>query len=293
MKYEMCQEETVLFGREWTGKRRILLFIVLIVLILGLLRLSLPFLLLSFVNEKLDSIQGFDGSVEDVDLNLRRGAYRLKNITLKKLHGAADRPFFYADAAEFSIEFKAFKSNPLTGKLVIENPVLTFSKQPAGEVAHVFVTGMWRVPVSELFPFAVGRVEVHDGIIRYIDDATKPVVDVTLSSLNALTEKTTGSTNPADKVQISVSADGTCYGGDFALSGRMVPGGINPAFVLTASFTNISLSAVDSLFEKYDGYGIDSGSIRCRHWSVCRRRFDSGFLYFIFPEPSNFAFTKR
>src|SRR5260221_3091198 len=87
-------------------KRWLIIGLSLFVLLLAA-RIALPYILLRWVNKELNTIPGYSGHVEDIDVALYRGAYVLKEIHLEKTGGKVPVPFFKAITVDLSIECSA------------------------------------------------------------------------------------------------------------------------------------------------------------------------------------------
>ncbi len=61
---------------------RIVLYVLLAVVAL---RIALPYVLLHFANERLAHMKGYNGHIDDIDLALYRGAYRIEQFHLEKV----------------------------------------------------------------------------------------------------------------------------------------------------------------------------------------------------------------
>src|SRR5688572_70920 len=84
--------------------------VVIPVLLVGLLigvRAVLPIAIERYVNRTLDGMEGYDGRIEDVDLGLWRGAYRIEGIRLVKTDGRVPVPFFSAREVDLSLQWSA------------------------------------------------------------------------------------------------------------------------------------------------------------------------------------------
>ena len=64
-------------------RRKWKIVLISIISILIIVRLILPYVVLKFVNKKLAGLKEYYGHVEDIDIALIRGAYKINNI--KKL----------------------------------------------------------------------------------------------------------------------------------------------------------------------------------------------------------------
>lgn len=66
-----------IFQRAW---RDLLVLLLAIGVVLIAARAALPFVVEDYVNDHLQSLEAYDGSVQDVDIALLRGAYRIDGI---------------------------------------------------------------------------------------------------------------------------------------------------------------------------------------------------------------------
>src|SRR6186997_732514 len=89
--------------RAYPRLRRIGIVLAVTAVVLLALRIALTPMLVRFVNQKLDEIPGYQGRIEDVDLHLLRGAYRIEGIVLEKTSGKVPVPFFKARSVDLSV----------------------------------------------------------------------------------------------------------------------------------------------------------------------------------------------
>src|ERR1700755_118224 len=94
-----------------------------LLVVLIALRIALPYILLRFVNKELQTIPGYTGHVDDIDVHLIRGAYTLKTIKLDKTGGQIPVPFFAAETFDLSVEWSAIFQGRLVGKIIVAHPV--------------------------------------------------------------------------------------------------------------------------------------------------------------------------
>ena len=69
-------------------------FLIVLALALVVVRVMLPFWVRDYVNNKLSELHDYRGHVEAVDLNLWRGAYKIRAIKVVKTSGDVPVPFF-------------------------------------------------------------------------------------------------------------------------------------------------------------------------------------------------------
>jgi hypothetical protein len=75
-------------------------------------------------------MEGYRGHINDIDLALIRGAYKIDSIYLNKYDSATGKetPFFNASLIDLSVEWKALFHGSIVGELRFTNPVLRFTK---------------------------------------------------------------------------------------------------------------------------------------------------------------------
>lgn len=90
-------------------KRKTLRYLLIFIGIVVVIRLLLPNVVLHFVNKSLSTMKGYYGHVEDIDLALIRGAYKIDSIYINKQDSTTQKqtPFFAASLIDLSVEWKA------------------------------------------------------------------------------------------------------------------------------------------------------------------------------------------
>src|ERR1035437_3976290 len=91
--------------RSKIGKKWKIIFGIVVVLIV--IRAFLPYIVLHYANKRLAEMPGYYGHIEDLDLNLYRGAYTLKTMYLNKVDSIDKKqiPFFFSQVIDLSLEW--------------------------------------------------------------------------------------------------------------------------------------------------------------------------------------------
>ena len=102
--------------------RKSLKITLIVVVVLICVRISLPYVILYFANKNLASMPGYYGHIEDIDLALIRGAYRIDSIFINKQDTITKKQtkFFSASAIDLSIEWRALLHRAIVGEVVFE-----------------------------------------------------------------------------------------------------------------------------------------------------------------------------
>jgi hypothetical protein len=152
-----------------------------IVIVLGLIgvRLYLPYWLTDYVNRQIAQLDGYGGSVRDIDVSLWRGAYQIHGLNIHKDRGGIKEPFVAAKTVDLSIEWRALWHGEIVAEIVINTIDLNFAKAQTGEGAD------WENFVDSLSPFKINRLDVQGGKVAYIDHNAKPEVNIYIDTISA------------------------------------------------------------------------------------------------------------
>src|SRR5688500_5096878 len=105
---------------------RILRWVLIVIVLLIAIRIALPYVILHYANKTLATMPGYRGHIEDVDLALISGAYKVDSIYLNKYDSASDSqtPFFGAKEIDLSVEWRSLFKGSLVSELVFVEPTL-------------------------------------------------------------------------------------------------------------------------------------------------------------------------
>src|SRR5687768_2717590 len=110
-------------------KRRLRIFLAIVVLLV-IIRLILPYVVLHFANKSLAEMKGYYGHIDDIDLHIYRGAYKIKKIYINEVDSVSKKQteFFDADEIDLSVEWKALFKGSIVGELEVHKPTVRFTK---------------------------------------------------------------------------------------------------------------------------------------------------------------------
>jgi hypothetical protein len=154
-----------------------------------LLRVTLPFALKAYVNDRLVEMGPYSGRVEEVDVALLRAAYTLHGLTIVNNDAGREIPFLDLPTMDISVQWRALLSGELVGEIVATAPVLNLVRAETAEQSQLGTGVNWPDEINELFPFKFNRVAVVDGKATFLApgiDSTEAleVVGVALQMTN-------------------------------------------------------------------------------------------------------------
>jgi uncharacterized protein involved in outer membrane biogenesis len=150
-------------------RRRDKWLITLAVLVIALvaLRLALPSIVKDYANGKLQALEAYDGSVQDIDLHLWRGAYRIVGLTIEKTGAKQPVPFFSSTAIDVSVEWKSLMRGALVAEAEFLDPDLNLIQAKNEKDSQLGKEENWTRRFEDLFPFRFNSVRVRDGRVTF------------------------------------------------------------------------------------------------------------------------------
>ncbi len=237
--------------------------IVVIVGVLLCVRIAMPYVILHYANQKLATLDGYYGHIEDIDLNLYRGAYVINDIYINNVEDKDTTPYFSAPRIDFSVEWDAIFDGKLVGEVEFEKPILNYTlgkEIGKGEIKDDSANFIQLV--NDFMPLRINRFSVNNGEIHYIDLGRDPKVDVPLTAVNIVG---TGLTNESDTTDTSLPAsikmDAVLHNGKLTVNTLLDPLNKNPTFDLDATLTNTELTHFNNFFHAYGNFDVETGSM--------------------------------
>lgn len=233
-----------------------------VVVVLVIVRLLLPHLVLRYANKQLAAIDGYYGHIEDIDIALFRGAYRIDSIYLNTRDTVTQKqsPFFSARAIDLSVEWKALFHGSIVGELIFERPVITFTKDKVEPADVKKDSSDFNDLLDDLMPLQVNRFEINNGQLRYRDLTTKPRVDVSMTDMRVVALNLRNSYDSSSLLPAKVMARANVYEGTFEMNVNLNPWAERPTFDLNADLKNTNLVLLNDFFKAYAKIDVNKGT---------------------------------
>lgn len=245
--------------KKWSKRSVTFLLVVLGVILAA--RIALPYVVLHYANKTLAGMEGYRGHIEDIDIALIRGAYKIDSIYLNKVDSASGKetPFFAASFIDLSVEWKALFHGSIVGELEFENPELRFILDKVEPKDLQEDSTDFRKLLDDFMPLKVNRFAINNGSIRYIDNTTTPKVDIGLTDLQAVATNLKNSYDSSALLPASVIARATVYEGTLALNIKLNPLAQQPTFDMNAELKNTNLVLLNEFFQAYAKVDVNKG----------------------------------
>jgi Domain of Unknown Function (DUF748) len=236
-----------------------------ILLILIAARLSMDYFVTRYVNKVLANIEGYRGSIYDVDIYLYRGAYSIDSLKIFKVDGNKEVPFVDIPLTDLSVEWSALFDGAIVGEVKFKNPNLNFiggndgNDNAPGNQSGEDVD--WTKPIRDLMPLKINRMDIEQGTVTFRDFTTKPNVSISLENLNATALNLNNAADQEERLPSTISATATSIGGG-KLALNM---GINvlkeiPDMDLDMKLEQVNMPALNDFFMAYAKVDIERGA---------------------------------
>jgi hypothetical protein len=235
-------------------------FIVLLVILLAL-RIALPYIVLKYANKTLSTMHGYYGHVNDIDIDLYRGAYKIRNIYLHKIDTVTnlETEFFDARLIDLSVHWKALLDGKIVGELSFQDPRIRFTKDKVEPADVKNDTNDFHKLLDDFMPLRVNRFDITNGVIQYIDSTSNPMVDIQLDNAQVLAENLK-TEKDSSLLPATVTADANIYHGHLSLKMRLAPLEKEPTFDMNVELNDTHLPELNNFFKAYAKIDVNKGN---------------------------------
>jgi hypothetical protein len=223
-----------------------------LVLVLVAARVALPYVVKDWVNGKLAAIEAYDGHVNDVDISLWRGAYRLDGIRLTKTGTDHPEPFFDAESIDFSVEWQSLLRGHLVSEGVLVSPDLNLVQAEAEEDSQLGTEEDWGRQLEALFPFEFNTIVVRDGVVTFSAPGIDTKDAITATDVDGEIKNLTNVEDSGEESFATFEATATVLeSGSAAVAGSANPLAETPTFDVNLTVKDVHLPKVNPWLREY------------------------------------------
>ena len=240
---------------------RILLWSVLILVLLGGIgRALLPWFLRDYVNRTLDRNPLYAGTIGEVHVQLRRGAYSIDDVRISKTTGNVPVPFFAAKRVDFALEWKSLLHHKVVGRVVMEQPDLNFVDGEGEGEDQSGAGAPWLKLIRDLFPFRINSAYVRNGAIHFRAFNSEKPVDVYLSQVQASIENLTNIRDETKPLISTVQVAGLAMDqAKFEYNMTLDPFSYRPSFRMALRVLGLDVTQLNDLSRNYGKFDFERG----------------------------------
>lgn len=249
-------------GKPGRKRRRLLRIALVAVLLIAAVRMVLPYVILNYANKSLAQLEGYYGHIEDIDLALIRGAYKIDSIYINQVDSATGEqtPFLAASMVDLAIEWKSLFKGSLVGKVVVDEPVVRFTKEEVEPQEVQKDSTDFREVLDDLMPLEINKLEFRNGRLQYVDNTSRPKVDISMTDVDVVALNLRNSYDSADVLPATIDAEATIYDGRLDLHMRLNPLAEDPTFDLNAEWNHTNLVKLNEFFQAYAKIDVNKGT---------------------------------
>ncbi len=226
-----------------------------------LIRLALPYVVVFFANKSLANMKGYYGHINDIDLALIRGAYRIDSLHMDKVDTLTGKqtPFFSSQHIELSVEWRSLIKGSLVGEVTLESPVLLFTKDRVEPEILIRDSTYLKRMFKKSMPLKINKFEVLNGTVRYRDEGSKPVVDIEMNNVFILAQNLRNSYDSTTLLAAKIKGSANVYEGLLDFTMHLDPLANNPTFDMNLNMQNTNLVKLNSFFQAYAKVDVNKG----------------------------------
>lgn len=241
-------------------KKHKIIAVIIVVLITA--RIALPHVVLHYANKSLANVQSLYGHIDDIDIALFRGAYKIKDIYINKKDSVSgdQTNFFKSDIIDLSVEWSALFKGKLVGELIIERPTLIFTKDKTEPKDIQKDSSELKTLLDDFMPLDINRLEVKEGVIKYVDYSSKPIVNLEMNNTYVLAQNLSSVIDSA-LLPSTVKASANIYGGTLQFNMKLNALEDKPTFDMDAVLENLQLPEFNDLFQAYANVDVSKGTL--------------------------------
>ncbi|MEH6704219.1 MAG: DUF748 domain-containing protein [Galbibacter orientalis] len=235
--------------------------VVVIILLLVIVRLLLPTIVKRYVNNTLQEIPGYWGHVEDIDINLYRGAYVIHQLKLDKINGESSIPFLNFEKSDISIQWKSLFDGEIVSKIDLYRPKITYIFEEQVNDSVKTSNNDWSKALTDLVPIDINKLTITEGKVGFIEFNKSPDVDLYIDQIELVATNLRNVENKEQKLPSSLHLTGVSIGGgNVKLDGEMDLVQQIPDVDFNFSLEKAAVKALNSFTLAYVGIDFEKGN---------------------------------
>ncbi|MFD1096463.1 DUF748 domain-containing protein [Salegentibacter chungangensis] len=241
-------------------KKRYTWPIIIITLVIAA-RVALPYVLENYVSKTLNNIPGYSASVEDVDVRLWRGAYKIEGLILRKEDSRSDKPMLNFPTSDISIQWDALLDGRIVSVIKLHNPEFNYifiedKKEP--QEADV---EDWTKALTSLVPIDINKLTVHNGKANFVELSSDPKISMFLEQISLEATNLSNVVNREKKLPSRLDLTAVSMGGgDVSLRGNLNILKEIPDMDMEFALKKANVTAINDLSRRYAGVDFESGT---------------------------------
>lgn len=205
----------------------------------------------------------YTGHVEDIDIQLIRGAYQIDELRIRKVAGKIKEPFIFIPKTDLSVEWKSLFKGKLVSEVECYQPEINFAFSENEASSQTGAEVDWTAYLKKLLPISINRFAVINGKVNLTSLVTQPRADLSLQkfqgeirNIRNVEDKTNQLPSP-----VTASGDVSGYGGTMNFAANMNLLKVVPDFDYNLRFSDIQLVKLNTLAREYANIDFERGTV--------------------------------
>lgn len=243
-------------------KRTTKIVLALVVLLI-IARLLLPYFVLRYVNKTLADMGTYTGHVQDIDIQLIRGAYQLDDLRIRKINGKIKEPFLSIPKTDLSVEWKSLFKGKLVSEVECYEPEINFAFSENEASSQTGADVDWTTYLKKMLPININRFAVINGKVNLTSLVTQPRADLSIHKFQGEIRNIRNVEDKDKKLPSPVVASGDVpgYGGTMNFSANMNLLKETPDFDYNLRFSDLQLVKLNPLAREYANIDFERGTV--------------------------------
>ena len=241
-------------------RNKIVLAVAIVAAVLIAIRAALPYAVKNYINRTLHGLTAYDGNVDDIDIALWRGAYRVDGIRIVKRGAEKNTPFFEADAIDLSMQWRSLLQGSLVAEVLFTRPVINLIQTASEQQSQTGKEENWQAQLQQLFPFRFDTVEARDATVTFQAPGIRTRDALKAEHVQAIVTNLTNVTNENETTFADFDAAGTVLGSaPVKVSGSLDPWGKQPTFDINFEIKEVAVPQLNPWLRQYIKADAESG----------------------------------
>lgn len=206
---------------------------------------------------------GYTGHVEDITIQLIRGAYQIEDMRIRKINGKIREPFVFIPKTDLSVEWKSLFKGKLVSEVECYEPEINFAFSESEASSQTGAEVDWTAYLKKLLPININRFAVINGRVNLTNLVSQPRADLSLQKFQGEIRNIRNVEDKANQLPSPVTASGDVpgYGGTMNFNANMNLLKVTPDFDYNLRFSNLQLVKLNTLAREYANIDFEQGTV--------------------------------
>jgi len=235
----------------------------LILLLMGVvLRLAAPTVIKTVVNHELGSLNGYVGSVIDVDVELLQGGYRLQDMVVVKQNADIPYPLVKIPDVIVRVDRDSLGQGRFFAALTLSHPEIHTVHDPVTGNHQIGLQVDWPGLIKKLMPIPFDTIRVEEATTHFHNLRAEPPVELTLNKLQGQVDNIFQARDPKSTALAGYQLQAKAMNhAAFSMQGKLALRSMPPDATLMLKMSKLDLSTTRNLLAAYTPLDIESGEM--------------------------------